>query len=215
MTTKSDYLTYKELQACTEKYQETNDCTVKALSQVCSISYEKAHNILRMMGRKGRKGTSMENVKSAVRGLGHEVSLSKVWGKTIGNSFIPRNKIFLIETSCHVIAAREGKALDYTEGGRHRILTVWEVTPASEKALTRFTEVKEQVLYVPRAKVQAKWKYTCQHGCEHEFTTTRHNKSQRGFGYRCKKHKASLTYGKQSATPQPSGLPSWIKIKEY
>lgn len=213
MTT-TNYLTYEELQASTERYGETNDCTVKALAQVCSISYEKAHNILRRLGRKGRDGTSMTNVFNAVRGLGYSVEKSKVFGNTIGNSYIPRNKIFLIETSSHVIAAREGKALDYTEGRKHRILEVWEVKKVNEE-LESFKCVAEQVLHVPRARVQAKWNYTCPHGCEHKFTTTRHNKSQRGSGYRCRKHKAPLTYGRQSSTPpQPSGLPAWLKIEE-
>jgi hypothetical protein len=211
MTT--NYLTFDELQASTDKYGENGDCTVKALAQVTGISYEKAHNILRKLGRKGRKGTSMNNLKIAVRGLGFGVKLFHIHGKTIGNCFIPRSKRFLIETASHVIAARDGKALDYTDGGRFRIKEVWEIIPDAHSVDLKFSECSEQVLAVPRARVstQRKWKYTCPHGCEFNLSTTLHNKALRGQTRSCSKHKARISYG-SAAAPAPS-KPSWINVR--
>ena len=47
--------TFDKLNNAANRMGETNDCSVKALAAVCSISYSKAHALMAKQGRKPRR----------------------------------------------------------------------------------------------------------------------------------------------------------------
>jgi len=61
---------YRKIQRRSEKWRESNDCTVKALAIATGKTYEQAHGALALRGRNFRKGTAMFNVFHALRDFG-------------------------------------------------------------------------------------------------------------------------------------------------
>tara|TARA_R100000329_G_C7608605_1_gene215907 strand:+ start:76 stop:579 length:504 start_codon:yes stop_codon:yes gene_type:complete len=61
---------YRKMQNRSQKWRETNDCTVKALAIAAGKTYEQAHGALALRGRNYRKGTAMFNVFNALRDFG-------------------------------------------------------------------------------------------------------------------------------------------------
>lgn len=136
---------YKVLRDTGTKLGETNDCTVIAIAAVAGISYETSHRLLAKVGRKPRKGTTIFAVKKALSSAG--LSFKEVYNKknpslkeypwmarikTMKDAgtlidFFAKDKRFLIFTSSHVAAAKDGKVLDYTKERRHRPLSIYEI----------------------------------------------------------------------------------------
>ena len=204
----TNYIPFDEIRKIADGYGETNDCTVIAVAQVCSVSYEKAHSVMRHLGRKPRKGFSMEKTLEAIRGFGFSCEEVKLYGNTVARLHIPRNDIFLIETSSHVFAARDGKSLDYTRGRRHRPLRFWKIEKKNESI---FDHLPERVLGVCAARKQREFTYCCPHGCEFQLSTTLHNKILRGQLRRCKNHKAVIHRAGTVPSSNQRPKPSWIK----
>ena len=51
---------------------EKNDCTVRALSKACNLPYLEAHGLLKMHGRKNRKGTRAPPIVTGKRSKWYE-----------------------------------------------------------------------------------------------------------------------------------------------
>lgn len=64
---------YKRLSEESKEFNETNDCTVKAIAVATGVSYERAHNALSMYGRKNRKGANDIQMEQALNFLGYKI----------------------------------------------------------------------------------------------------------------------------------------------
>jgi hypothetical protein len=114
---------------------ETNDCTVKALAITTGRDYDDCHKALAKVGRKKGRGTTFHRVQLAAKALGFEMKLrdhGEFRAKTIISAErdrLLRSGNLILGTCNHAAAMVDGKVLDWTEGRRHRIQTVWNITP--------------------------------------------------------------------------------------
>lgn len=61
---------YQKINKRSDKWRESNDCTVKALAIATGKTYEEAHGALALRGRNYRKGVAMAMVWHALKDLG-------------------------------------------------------------------------------------------------------------------------------------------------
>ena len=147
---------FEKMKKSSNRWRESNDCTVKALAIAMQKSYEFAHGQLALRGRNYRKGTQMYKVFSALHDnnfttktvyqkyiaeVGKDEQAKKmrksIWhkAKTIksldGN--LPKRGVFLVETSSHVLCVRGGEIHDWTKERRHRIIKVSKITKEVKK----------------------------------------------------------------------------------
>lgn len=114
---------------------ETNDCTVRALTASTGLDYDVCHAQLRKQGRKNRKGCHwyIEGPKAA-EALGYtmrQLERSEYSAKTMISAERDRklrNGNFVVLVRGHVAALLDGKVVDWSQGRRHRIKAVYEVT---------------------------------------------------------------------------------------
>jgi len=131
---------YLKLSIDSAKHNEANDCTVRALSLTCDISYDKAHEIFKNLGRKNRHGVLRYITFQAIKRAGknfeeikieefilskypksqhfrktvtpkHPFLFKKVWQD--GNSY-------MMFVKGHVLAIVNGEVLDWSENRAFR-----------------------------------------------------------------------------------------------
>ena len=127
---------------------ETNDCAVRAVTAATGETYEKVHAIMAQLGRKTRRGTSMEIIQTAVRLLGyamisvtshdflskypsphcnvlrnvtthHPERFNRVWAD---------GQTYLLRTARHILCVKNGRNVDWTKGSAKRVLCLYRVT---------------------------------------------------------------------------------------
>ena len=125
---------YKELASRSERWEETNDCTVKAWAVVAGLSYEDAHDDLKSRGRRFRRGVHMRSLLGTLlrmRNLG-AVDVTVKWRKkgvktvTTAANLDPKGS-FLVFVRQHVLAVKGGEIHDWTEGRRHRVNQIFQI----------------------------------------------------------------------------------------
>ncbi len=117
------------------KHHETNDCTVRALTASTGLSYDDCHAQLKRQGRKNRKGVHwfIEGPKAA-KALGftmRKLDRSEYRAKTMITA--ERDPMLYHGNYCvlvrgHVAALVNGKVIDWSQGRRHVIKAVYQVT---------------------------------------------------------------------------------------
>ena len=127
---------FNKAQMISRSVNEWNDCTVKAISIACDVPYKVAHKALANEGRRNRCGCYGHQQKAAIKALGFKVEMKDVTAKTMGT--VARDKAvqdghFLVYVRAHVAAVVNGKVEDWTEGRRHRVISVYKVTPAASR----------------------------------------------------------------------------------
>ena len=150
---------YRRMQRRSEKWRETNDCTVKALAIATGKTYEQAHGALALRGRNFRKGTTLSTMFLALSDLGftHEEIYRRAFadsehlyppdkerakkmrrtrwakGRTMKSiqPHLPKRGVFLISTSSHVLCVRAGQVHDWTSNRKHRITHVHHIRKKS------------------------------------------------------------------------------------
>lgn len=144
MTTTNTAESFAQINEISDKYNETKDCAVKAVAFACNVSYEVAHNALRIYGRKYRKGTDRAITYNAIEALGYSSGFTpndffnqyvhdkRQYRGTINNNNIPRKGTFVVHTASHVLTVIDGKVMDWTKGRRHRIKAVYKIEHVSE-----------------------------------------------------------------------------------
>lgn len=141
--TRSDL--YSKLQEGSREFKERNDCAVVAVAAVLDIEYKQAHAILKQLGRKDGKGTYRAMTKEAI---GWFATLVKVDVNSIINKYpgCHRNlksitthhmarfndvwkdgKTYIAFTRHHVLAIKDGRNHDWTEGRSKQIRDIYEV----------------------------------------------------------------------------------------
>jgi len=133
---KPDELHENVLKARSEFY-ETNDCTVQAIALATGEGYEMAHYAMQCAGRLPRKGSSIGAMKRAAHQLGFSmtrVPLREYSAKTAIS--LERNSLkgaYIVEFKWHVAAMVGGKVLDWVQGRRFRLLSLYKIEKISQK----------------------------------------------------------------------------------
>jgi len=131
------------------RFNETNDCTVKALAIACELPYSTAHALLKAKGRKDRHGFHMYKVYDVARELGfeerriwdHQEFISKYPGihknlrhvtthhpRRFPKAFDPSKTYMLLTTGGrHVLVVKGGKVHDWTVNTSMRISSIVEI----------------------------------------------------------------------------------------
>jgi hypothetical protein len=129
---------YKALAASAKAMNETKDCAVKAIAILGDLSYEDAHCLLELHGRVGRSGTWNYVTHRALDFLDLKTETeTELWrdimgGKTVrtlGRVMKDVPGMFIVWTSQHVLAIKDGEVHDWTNGRLHRIKLIVRVTP--------------------------------------------------------------------------------------
>lgn len=106
---------------------ETKDCAVKAVTAVTGVHYMDVHSLMAACGRRHRKGTPNHITRAVLDRLGFVTEEVKAWSKTVrtlGREFKGRSGTYLVWTSRHILAIKDGEVLDWTNGRLHRVLKV-------------------------------------------------------------------------------------------
>ncbi len=110
---------------------EAKDCAVRALSIVSGETYRSVHEVFARAGRRPRKGAPAWMTWDVLYKMGLERNLvtHKFQAKTVVTLAreLPSKGWFLIQVRNHILAAIDGKIIDWTADRRHRILAVYEV----------------------------------------------------------------------------------------
>ena len=136
---------FKKMSKSSNKWGETNDCSVKAVAIATGVNYETAHGKCALRGRSYRKGLSESRMLRAVKDLdfvtepvknNHKMSPT-LWSQKYSSSMtigamqragvIPKRGVYLVFTRSHVLCVRAGQIHDWTDGRRHRITSVYQV----------------------------------------------------------------------------------------
>lgn len=136
---------YTSLTIESKKLNERNDCTVKAFAIVTGCSYNEAHWEMKKAGRPNRKGLPTllvnrrirkedipdhnERMIAALKRKGfkvQKVGCNSKTVRTLGRN-IKSNGRFLVFVRGHVLAIKDKKVHDWTDGRCHRIRSVWKV----------------------------------------------------------------------------------------
>jgi hypothetical protein len=116
---------------------EDNDCTVRAVAAAGGVDYETALAWSYKHGRKKGRGWWIKF--DALHELGLKATAYRLndgrrMGKTV-RTFERRNRgNYIIYTYGHAVGIRDGKAIDYTAGGLHRVQWVWKIEPLDSPA---------------------------------------------------------------------------------
>jgi hypothetical protein len=114
-------------------YNDSNNCTVVTTAIAAGVTYGKAFNLLKSLGRKTGKGVPFALIdKHVFKELGFRLIMqgdtSTRWGTVSSiTTKLPSKGTFIAYVSGHVLTVRDGKVMDWTEGRRHRIKKVYQV----------------------------------------------------------------------------------------
>jgi len=152
-----DKRTFVDLDIVSRDAGEKNDCTVKAVAFAANVPYQEAHKLLAAAGRVPGRGVRRHVYMGLLNDLGFKLTPmfapmmaaammslrerfpdnqeveSSDWvgyAKTpiTLERVLPHRGVFLVHTARHVFVAKNGKVLDWTAGGRHRITSIHRVT---------------------------------------------------------------------------------------
>lgn len=128
------YQSYDEMRRIAVKYyNDMNFCTVIALAVCCNVGIGKAYHTMKRAGRKDRKGARFGAIYEGVHALGYREKLvPNVYGVQVRSitKHLPSKGLFMVHVRGHVLAVRDGVILDWTDGKRHKVLTVSEIVKA-------------------------------------------------------------------------------------
>jgi len=110
-----------------KKYNETNDCTVRAVGVACRVKYEIAHNAMSYNGRAPKKGASPSMILEAIKSLGFNVKPEYDTGKTIASLKLSKGT-YVVFVRGHVVTVIDGTISEDMEGSRKRIDYAYKVT---------------------------------------------------------------------------------------
>ena len=114
---------------------ETNDCSVKAVSIVCDVPYHVAHKALALQGRVNRRGSGSWQIEKAIETLGFQVvqinNVKAATCTTLARDPAVYKGFFFAYVRRHILAVVDGKIEDWTATNcRRRLEGVYKVVPA-------------------------------------------------------------------------------------
>ena len=140
---------YKKLAQAARDENENNDCTVKAVAAATGAPYKEVHAILKKLGRKTGRGTSLYNMRSALLELGFEYGKvtplemiatykksTKVTNVTTHHpdrfprsAFATGTWILFTTGYTHTLCVKDGANHDHTRGRALRVVEIWQILP--------------------------------------------------------------------------------------
>jgi hypothetical protein len=147
MKNKIDYTsTFKSIMNDAEKFNEHNDCAVKAVAIATGADYGTVHGIMKSFGRRNRTGTNMHSVTApTLKKLGFKMVkvplidfTSRYHGKWSESKTIttkhPRRfplvwgkGVYLLRTARHILPCVSGTVHDWTQERSLRVREVYRV----------------------------------------------------------------------------------------
>lgn len=138
---------YAAMRSAAGELNEKNDCSVRALALVCEITYQEAHALLTLEGRKNRHGTPFSYTCAALESLGfkavrieqndiisqypgiHSTALKGITSHHPARfpDVWKNGKKYLMQTRGHILAVIDGKAHDWSAGKALRCKVLYEV----------------------------------------------------------------------------------------
>lgn len=129
-------MNYSKTVTKSNEYRENNDCSVKAVSITCDVSYTVAHKALKAQGRASRQGVTIYMIRDAVKSLGYEMKIIPHSARTMSTIHRERSTqkgYYMALVRGHVASIVNGKVEDWTEGRRHKVTTLFKVTPKATR----------------------------------------------------------------------------------
>ena len=149
-------LEFRSARAVGNAMNEKNDCSVVALAIAFDLDYRHAHDAMRAVGRKDRRGAQDHHITQAIELVGGKIERHEIFYKVDvkygvesetdrGNNrftvcrkrgltpnnvteYIDPTKRYLAYTKRHVFAIVEGRVHDWQEGRKFRIEELIEVS---------------------------------------------------------------------------------------
>jgi hypothetical protein len=117
-------------------------CSVIALATACQIPHKKAYAVMNKYGRCDRDGAYTSQTIAAIGHLGFdwkEVTDDYPKAKTPISAVkeLPKDKTFMVRVSGHIFTIRNGVVEDWSEGRKHRVTHIFEITPTQSKNAQR------------------------------------------------------------------------------
>lgn len=112
---------------------EKNDCAVTALSIASGVPYDAARTLMASLGRRPRRPSPGHMILTALtRGLGLEVvdvtAVVRPFPRTVMKAGpVLCRGTYLVKTYGHVLAVKDGRVYDWTDGRRHRVKVIYAV----------------------------------------------------------------------------------------
>lgn len=119
---------YQKLRKDSDRRGERADCAVIAVAVTAGLTYNQAWKLLREFGREPRSRTPRIVTALALSSLGFYARAIQPIAKTVRS--LERKldeRTYLVFTRGHVLAATEGKVVDYTAGRLIRVNEMYEV----------------------------------------------------------------------------------------
>ena len=127
-------MNYEKAKVYAAQKNETNDCTVKAVSIACDVPYHVAHKALALQGRVNRRGAMEYQIHKAIQSLGFDIRIVLTTAAscaTIARDAKVQKGFFIAYVPRHILAIVDGKIEDWTATNcRRRIQSVYRVVPA-------------------------------------------------------------------------------------
>ena len=121
---------YSKAHADATKLNDRNCCALIAVSVITGKKFEDVFDMFRARGRRRGQGTPSYMTHAVLRDCGFTLELQKRKPKTVNQceAKLSKTKMFLIHTSCHVLAMRAGEVHDHSRGSRRIPLAVYRVS---------------------------------------------------------------------------------------
>ena len=120
---------YRIASSSSNQFNETRDCSVKAVAIATGTEYSIVHALYKKHGRRKGCGTYRPQQEAVLKDLGfkmvdytHQFKARTV--VSLGREITNRRGNFIVYVSGHMFAVKEGSIEDWTEGRRHRIRSV-------------------------------------------------------------------------------------------
>lgn len=110
-----------------DRFGETNDCSVKCLAIVTGKSYAQCHEALRLQGRKKGRGANGRQIEKALNALGFKTVNTEWTGKTFISFKCDPEKVVMLFSKSHVVAVTNSVIRDWSNGTRRKPIGAWEI----------------------------------------------------------------------------------------
>ncbi len=114
--------------SASEGMNEKNDCAVRAVAIITGKSYTEIHQVFARCGRRHRGRTWHHTTTLVLMHLGIKTVPVLFKGKTIRTLAreLPKG-YYLVRIRNHMLAIKDGRVCDWTEGRLHRVKEVYKV----------------------------------------------------------------------------------------
>jgi len=124
------------------KLRDRNCCALIAVTVITGKSYEDVFDMFAARGRRRGHGTQTWTTHAVLRDCGFTLERMKRLPKTVNQceQKLSKTKVFLIHTSCHVLAMRAGEVHDHSRGSKRIPKDIYRVIRKRKKSVADVAE---------------------------------------------------------------------------